>query len=405
MLIELSEFNIKIFFPLIYPIFRRIQNIPEKAYALQGNRLFKTFRYFLSYTLGVIPFLIIKYRTKKANTIGTNKEIEFEERNDSYINPLSEDGEINKIIQKNIKKRKIRNILYIISLCALGIFSFYYIIFFHMKFEYSKQSVGIFFQIFEYIMLSYFILKQKLYKHHFVSSGIIAFTLMILFIITLFYIDSEDIFLTFVFYFFFSLCFGLYDILKKKYMINYFYTPYFVMFIVGIINVVLLLIFDLFIYFSDSGIEGIIYNFKNNVTSVSMFFIFIIDIILQWIYNTGIWLTIYYLTTCHFFISDYIAEFIYYIMNAIEKKDEFYSTVNVMIFSIVFCINFFCCLVFNEVIILNFWGLDYNTKKRIRERVGIDSIYIKDEDMIELDENIAISKEEEKEEVNCKTNN
>ena len=92
-------------------------------------------------------------------------------------------------------------------------------------------------------------------------------------------------------------------------------------------------------------------------------------------------------------------------MNAIEKKDEFYSTVNVMIFSIVFCINFFCCLVFNEVIILNFWSLDYNKKKRIRERVGIDSIYIKDEDMIELDENIAISKEEEKEEVNCKTNN
>ena len=52
------------------------------------------------------------------------------------------------------------------------------------------------------------------------------------------------------------------DILKKKYMTNYFYTPYFVMFIVGIINVFALLIFDLFIYFLDSGIEGIIYNFK-----------------------------------------------------------------------------------------------------------------------------------------------
>ena len=131
-----------------------------------------------------------------------------------------EDGVINKIIKKNIKKRKIRNILYIISLSALGIFSFYYTIFFHKKYDYSKQSVGTFFQIFDYIMLSYFILKQKLYKHHFVSAGIIGFTLVILFIITIFYINGDDIFLTFVFYFFFSLLFGLYDVLKKKYILT-----------------------------------------------------------------------------------------------------------------------------------------------------------------------------------------
>lgn len=35
-------------------------------------------------------------------------------------------------------------------------------------------------------------------------------------------------------------------------------------------------------------------------------------------------------------------------------------------------INFFCCLVFNEVIIINSFGLDYNTKKRIQERESKD---------------------------------
>ena len=44
-----------------------------------------------------------------------------------------------------------------------------------------------------------------------------------------------------------------------------------------------------------------------------------------------------------------------------------------IIFSICYFINFCFFLIFNEVIILNFWGLALNTKKRIHERVRIDS--------------------------------
>ena len=36
--------------------------------------------------------------------------------------------------------------------------------------------------------------------------------------------------------------------------------------------------------------------------------------------------------------------------------------------SICYIIIFFFCLIFNEVLILNFCGLDYNTRKRISER-------------------------------------
>ena len=59
MLIELSEFNLKIFIFLIFPIFKRIEDIPRKAYIIKDNQLFKTFRYFLSYSLCFIPFLIV----------------------------------------------------------------------------------------------------------------------------------------------------------------------------------------------------------------------------------------------------------------------------------------------------------------------------------------------------------
>ena len=81
----------------------------------------------------------------------------------------------------------------------------------------------------------------------------------------------------------------------------------------------------------------------------------------------GIWLTIYFFTPCHFFISDYISKYIEYLIN--NNTSDFYSTTNTIIFSSFCLINFFCILVFNEVIILNFCNLDYDTKKRIRERM------------------------------------
>ena len=97
-------------------------------------------------------------------------------------------------------------------------------------------------------------------------------------------------------------------------------------------------------------------------------------------------MTIYYLTPCHYFISEYISEYIYYLQNVDESSEPFYSTVNVVIFSISYFINFFCCLVFNEVIILNFWGLDYNTNKRIRERTRNDARETEcDKNMLEMD--------------------
>ena len=68
---------------------------------------------------------------------------------------------------------------------------------------------------------------------------------------------------------------------------------------------------------------------------------------------------------------EYIWEYINYIKYAINSDEEFYSTGNVIIFSVAFLINLFCCLVFNEVLILNFLKLDYNTKQRIQERMTI----------------------------------
>ena len=357
MLIELSEFNIKIFIPLIYPVFKRIQDFSKKAYIDKDNQLFKSFRYFLSYTISFIPFLIIKLRTKKEKSRKEKSEIvnqieiekidnEEKEEKDIEFDPFNEErshSEIYKIIKKENKCKKLKNIIFILSLCILSILcNLYRYLFGNKKYDIVKQSAGIFFEITAYILLSYLILKQKLYKHNYVSAGIIASILLILIIITLIDMDKGIILPSILFYFFMEICFGFYDILTKKYFVIYLDTPYFLMLVIGIINLFIILI-------------------------------------LEWIWNLGIKLTIYYLTPCHYFITDYINEFIYYVIEVIKKKtdesenDGIFTTVNIIIFFISFSINFFCCLVFNEVIILNFFGLDYNTKKRIQKRMDKDS--------------------------------
>ena len=163
------------------------------------------------------------------------------------------------------------------------------------------------------------------------------------------------------------------------------------MFVIGCVNVIIILIYDIIAYLVDNNNKGIINGLKLNITSAGKFFLMVLEIILQLCWNLGIWLTIYYLTPCHYFISEYISEYIYYIQNAIDSNEEFYRTINIVIFSIAYFINFFCCLVFNEVIILNFWGLDYNTNKRINERIQNESKEIprvdtSDDNIMELNE-------------------
>ena len=73
---------------------------------------------------------------------------------------------------------------------------------------------------------------------------------------------------------------------------------------------------------------------------------------------------------------------------ALGSEHKFYSTVNVIFFSIAYLINIFCTLVFNEVLILNFCKLDFNTKKRIEERMNTDENYIKEDGLtFESEEN------------------
>lgn len=379
MWIELSEFNLKLFLPLIFPVFKSIQDLTKKLYikkSYDDHTLFKTFRYYLCHTLAFIPLLIVYFRTNKAEKVSIEIKEENNEKFESQITLTPNDSlfmtnTITDLKKANTRKKRIKSYLFLGGLCLMAIGCYYYRYFLekHATIEF-KQSMGIFFNILGYVSLSMLILKQKLYLHSFVSMGIIGLLLLILFIMTTFCVEDKSIiWKSLVYYFFYILFFILYDVLKKKYMNNFFNTPYFMMLVIGIFGCVFVLIYDFVAFLIDKDNEEVAYGFRENIQGAGAAFSLILDLIIHFIWNLGIWLTIYYLTPCHTFMSEYISEYIYYIQDVKDPENkEFYQTHNVVIFSIVAFINFCCCLVFNEVVILNFCNLDYNTNKRIQDR-------------------------------------
>ena len=239
MIIECSEFNIKLFLPLMFPIFRRVQDYTNAAYMKEDkdSQIFITFRYFISYIFAGILLLILKIRTKSS----INKNPKNNEHIRVLITKIESSIHMEELVIK--KRKKIKSALFLGLLCVLGLSTFYSRYLFEKKeYFYAKQSTRTFFEMINYAGLSFLILKQKLYKHHYVSAGCISIMLIVIFIFSVPYM--KKIFESFVFYFLISLAFGIYDVLKKKYMNVFYNTPYFMMTNIGAINSAFLLIFS-----------------------------------------------------------------------------------------------------------------------------------------------------------------
>ena len=189
MLIEFSEFNLKLLLFLIYPVFIRIQDFSSEAYIKEDkdNMLFITFRCYLSFILSGIPLLIFKMKTKTKNTIEPEPKLNINE-DDKDKNELNE---IDIQLQKIKRIKIIKKILFLFLLSMLGLFSFYASFYFDSSdYSYSKYSVRTFFQITNFSVLSHFLLNQKLYKHHFISYGSITIMLIIIFVISYSYFNK-----------------------------------------------------------------------------------------------------------------------------------------------------------------------------------------------------------------------
>ena len=240
MIIEFA-FNHKILFLFIFPIVFQFESFITKLYIKEDKDylLFIMFRIFFSQLLFIVFILIKKCRSKKSpGKINLEKKLEADDKKEEKIK-----SQIETELQKNDAKKFRRNILILFGLSALDLAAFFinYYYYGESGIKIYLNTIGIIFEIITFGLLSYFILKQRFYKHHYVSFGIIFILLMTLFII--YVIETEFYWYIIIYYLFYTLFYSLYCVFWKKYLVEYFKTPYYMLFMIGLINSFGLLIY------------------------------------------------------------------------------------------------------------------------------------------------------------------
>ena len=373
MFIEFT-FNPKLFFLIIFPISKPVEKFISKLYLVNDPNLFKIFRAFLSKELSFIFLLIIKCINKSSK-----KEIIKEENDKNDETDLKiVDMEIKIVKKKNTTKSIL--FLFLLSILYFGSYSFNYFVR-NINIRLCRNSIGIIYEIIILYILSKLILKEKYYKHHYISIALICISLIVIFILYFKKLDDPEysIFNAFWYFLVYYSLFGLLNVLIKKYFLLYFYSIYFVLLVIGAFVCIPMLIYDIFAFFLNKDASGIIISFANNINSVKNFFLFLVDLLFLLMEDLGIFWTVYYFTPFHLIICEFISEIINYYERLIQYKisgtasfDFLYSNVNISIFSVIFFINLICSLIFNEIIILTFCKIEHDTKKYIEDRAELD---------------------------------
>ena len=291
-----------------------------------------------------------------------------------------------KLIYKNPLKR--RNKFFYLKLILISCIELFnllcYFIFFALV-KYSKEEdiskkcekdIITFIDIIIRYLFSIFMLKTKVYKHHLWSIFAIIFGFILIIPLDIIGIinekDKNNVYsmiyigiLSFT-----AVLFPLRDTLIKKFYKDYYILPEKLLFFLGIIEIFLSSILTAALYFSQILIYKLTFTFWN--VFMSLIFI-LINFVKQYIVAKIIYLFSSQ-SVSFLIISTTIAEGIEDIVDFFQNKDKnsvvFYFGLFFGIISII--IIFIGTMVYDEIIIVNKFGLNRNVKRGIHERALIE---------------------------------
>ena len=292
----------------------------------------------LSLCLFIIPFLILKKRSKR-------KPIEHQKIMDEAF--------------KKYKKKRCKRFVLLIILAILDIIIdiiFYFYL--NGKGKFSHYT----FDIIIINFISYYLLKIKLYKHHYLCIIIIAFLDITLNII--YYINCNDTFIYILIDYTneLNICFSICLI---KYIMDKNYTsPFEICFYEGFFGLILnFIIFGIFVYIDNKYLNECIKYFNN--FDLNELFLLFGSTFLTFIYNLDIYISIKRYNPNYIIILFIIQQAINTLTDV--RNWKLYTNIILAIMSI------FIFLIYNEIIEINCCGLEKNTKRNIRKRAQIDA--------------------------------
>ena len=331
--------------------------------------VFKLYIYEIGDFLSVIPYLIIKKKTKSQNI---KKSID---NNDNESNDLIYNDYKIEIFNK-MKRPIIINIFFISLFNFIALIST--IIFYLVE---EDQSLGLphanlniayIFNVFFLFLLTKFILNMEFYSHHYLSFIISILCFIIIIIVDFIEIKEmiKNKFINSVLYIviriFVVLLYSLENIFAKIMFFKYYYSPYLLLLMKAVIKFFFLIIFSIplcFIKFKykEGNDEKLIFEMFSDIfedkTSILVYIIYLIN---SFFVNILIYLIIDKFSPTHTAIA-YIFENlgIFIINSATEKIDIAYRFGIRLIMYILLII---ASLIFNEFIVINICGLANNTK-------------------------------------------
>jgi hypothetical protein len=226
------------------------------------------------------------------------------------------------------------------------------------------------------IIFCYYILKVKLYKHHFLSLLFLFIGFLIISIFGIISIESKNqtkyVFTMVVP----KVIYALEDTINKIILTDKFILPHFLLFFRGIISTILISILICVLY-ATSSIDSRYYNNILNNIKVSEILFKILSFIFMACKIFCIFKIIYIFTPQHVGFCIVII----YMFNAIKNmiltddfQNEFFPCLFIII-SLLFIA--FGTLIFNEMIIINCWGLNENTKSGIKNKEKLEGLELR----------------------------
>ena len=403
--ISFGKFDLKYFFYclsfLIIQIYIHFVIYEDDEILFSDYFFLDSFCFFLGYLLNIIPLWIINTNSKvKKNPIANELKKEEDSQYNKYIQSIEY-----KIFKSNKKYLSRKDLLKIFFICfvILLIEILENIIFANDNDDKETKKYNDDFIIFEYLITflvsKYF--EEIYYKHHYFSFLILIFVEAIkdiYFIIKNIY-QTFDI-ITYILRIIYTFLYAIYFISIKRIMKYNFIIPPKCNFMIGVIDVPLILIIYIIISLTPLGnknkkyyVDNIFELFKSRKFDVKN----VIHLIsLPFIYGLFIFITsniIYDYTIYHIYIPFLIQ---FFIENIILN---FGISANIFLI-LIFIIELIMILVFIEIIEINCCGLNKNLKRNIQSRGIIDSsLNFEDDDD---DETNYVRNDEENEIINSK---
>ena len=303
----------------------------------------------------------------KVKTLVNTKTLRSEHSNQIALEKI-------KIEKKNSKRKH----LFILLLVVIYLIPMLLDAFNPYAFK-TSSSVSLFFSIISYVIFGRLILGMKIYTHQIFALIIILVGNIIIVLLVFIGKETQNFILSLLFIVSIVVLFCLYNNLAKRYFNVYMGSPYYLMFVIGLISICLIFPYEVITVIAfgkNTSFNGIFYQMEKNFEKTSLYpLIFIGDIISAFLWIAGIILTIYFFTPCHFIICESISQILSALIS--HTLDEL-SVARQVIIYILFFIIFLGSLIYNEIFIINICSLSKNTQKHIiiRQKEETDNILV-----------------------------